>query len=403
MPVSSIPFERVSTDIMGPLPMCEQSKNQYVLVFICYLTKYVELVPLPDIKATTVATAFLTNVICRHGSPSYLHSDRGSNYLSSIVSETCKLLQVKKTQTSSYRPCCNGQSERMMRTIKDILSKYLDESKTWDRFIPLIQFAYNTAPSIDSTDYTPFFLVHGRHPKSPIDTILPNIDINRTAKEYITEVMEDIEIARKVAFENIQERKAEMLKKVNKNRENPQYNVGDIVYLYTPIITPGIGRKLNRKWVGPYYICQRISDIHVKLRKKSDGKLVKNRIHVDRLKPGYVWHDTPIDENPPQNENAIEPAVLADDEIPQNNFINDTTEIDNPDEINQEESDDNPDNDLFVVEKILRKKKQGNNWKYRVKWLGYDTSQNSWVRFDDLNAKCQEYVTQMHRKIPTAK
>ena len=82
--------------------MWNDSKKQHVLVFICYLTKYVELVPLKDIKAGTVTKAFVHNVVCRHGTPMFLHSDRGSNFLSNIVSETCKLLDVHKTQTTSY-------------------------------------------------------------------------------------------------------------------------------------------------------------------------------------------------------------------------------------------------------------------------------------------------------------
>ncbi|CAC5372713.1 unnamed protein product [Mytilus coruscus] len=55
MPIASMPFERVSTDIMGPLPVSGPSKYQYVLVFICYFTKYVEFIPLSDIRASTVA------------------------------------------------------------------------------------------------------------------------------------------------------------------------------------------------------------------------------------------------------------------------------------------------------------------------------------------------------------
>ncbi|CAG2234141.1 unnamed protein product [Mytilus edulis] len=220
MPIASQPFERVSTDILGPVSNSGKSKNQYVLVFICYLTKYVELIPLSDIKAATIATAFLHNVVCRHGTPLFLHSDRGVNYLSNIVKETCKLLDIKKTQTTSYRPQCNGQSERMMSTIKDMLSKYIEDNSDWDRYIPFIQFAYNTSPSIDSTDYSPFFLVNGRHPKSFLDTHLPNMEVNVTAREYIVQTLENIEKARAVARENLQEHKTEMLNKANRNREN---------------------------------------------------------------------------------------------------------------------------------------------------------------------------------------
>ncbi|CAC5393205.1 unnamed protein product [Mytilus coruscus] len=97
---ASQPFERVSTDILGLVSNSGKSKNQYVLVFICYISKYVELIPLSDIKSATIATAFLHNVVCRHGTPLFLHSDRGVNYLPNIVKETCKLLDIQKTQTT---------------------------------------------------------------------------------------------------------------------------------------------------------------------------------------------------------------------------------------------------------------------------------------------------------------
>ncbi|CAG2196856.1 unnamed protein product [Mytilus edulis] len=325
MPIASQPFERVSTDILGPVSNSGKSKNQYVLVFICYLTKYVELIPLSDIKAATIATAFLHNVVCRHGTPLFLHSDRGVNYLSNIVKETCKLLDIKKTQTTSYRPQCNGQSERMMSTIKDMLSKYIEDNSDWDRYIPFIQFAYNTSPSIDSTDYSPFFLVNGRHPKSFLDTHLPNMEVNVTAREYIVQTLENIEKARAVARENLQEHKTEMLNKANRNRENSNFSVGDIVYLYTPATTPNLSRKLRRPWTGPFYIVERLSKIHVRLRRKCDGKLLKTRVHVDRIKPGFVWTGEPRDPKPPPNE--LEPLEIHENDIPGDNFEQVETDV----------------------------------------------------------------------------
>ena len=97
IPVPNAPFERVSTDILGPLPTCRNSGNKYVVVFVDYFTKYMELIALPNIKAETVAWAFIEEVVCRHGTPAYLHSNRGTNYLSNIVQATCKILQVTKT------------------------------------------------------------------------------------------------------------------------------------------------------------------------------------------------------------------------------------------------------------------------------------------------------------------
>ena len=402
MPLASMPFERVSTDIMGPLPVSGPSKYQYVLVFICYFTKYVEFIPLSDIRASTVAKAFIENVLCRHGSPSFLHSDRGSNYLSNIVRETCKLFEITKIHTTSYHPQCNGQSERMMRSVKDMLSKYLDDNKNWHNFLPFIQFAYNTAPSVDTTDYSPFFLVYGRHPKNPIDSNLPNLDVNKTAQEYVTTLLEELEIARKIAKELIEIRKAEMLKKANKNRDNPNFNVGDIVYLYKPVLVAGIGRKLNRPWIGPYYISQKLSEIHVKLRRKSDGKLLKNRVHINRLKRGYVWTNEPYDITPPLNEDAVEPAIISVDETPAD-FISEEVQPNLSQSQDNATQNSNSDNAVFSVEKILRKKRIKGKWKYRVKWVGFDSKDNSWVDFGDLNLECQKYVTDMHNKIPSVR
>ena len=66
MPVPSFPFERIGTDILGPLPRCKGSANRYVLVFVDFFTKYVELVAIPDMTAETVAWAFVKEVVCRH-------------------------------------------------------------------------------------------------------------------------------------------------------------------------------------------------------------------------------------------------------------------------------------------------------------------------------------------------
>ena len=74
--------------------------------------------------------------------------------------------------------------------------------------------------------------------------------------------------------------------------------VGDIVYVYRPVVTPGRQRKLIRPWVAPFYEAQMLSPLHVKIRGKSDGKLIKNRVHINRLKHGFVWVDKPQENNP---------------------------------------------------------------------------------------------------------
>ena len=210
IPVASEPFERVSTDILGPFATSKSGKR-FVLVFVNYLTKYMELVPLDNVRSPTVARAFIDFVICRHGVPRILHSNRGTQYLSHLTMAVCKLLKVTKTNTTSWHPQCNGQIERMMSTITNALSKHVDDAyDVWDRYLPKVQFAYNTSPCIDSTEYAPFFLVHGRHPRTILDVPPTAFDVPKNAAEFIVPLLEDIEVARSVAIETLRERKAAM-------------------------------------------------------------------------------------------------------------------------------------------------------------------------------------------------
>ena len=74
----SNPFEVLSWDIMGPLPISSQG-NKYILVVTDIFTKWVEAFALKDTTANTLATVLLNEVICRYGTPCTLYSDQGAN------------------------------------------------------------------------------------------------------------------------------------------------------------------------------------------------------------------------------------------------------------------------------------------------------------------------------------
>ena len=103
------PFHCIGVDILK-LPLTYDG-NQYVLVFLDYLTKWVEAFPIKDQKAETIARVLVEEVICPHGAPERLRSDRGSNFLSELVAEVCRLMQIKKINTSGYHPQTDGLVE----------------------------------------------------------------------------------------------------------------------------------------------------------------------------------------------------------------------------------------------------------------------------------------------------
>ena len=79
-----------------------------------------------------------------------------------------------------------------MSVISNSLAKNIDDEANWGRFIRFIQFAYNNSPCLDSTDYTPFFLIHGRHPRYLLDVNIDIVDIPIACRDYVISLMENI-------------------------------------------------------------------------------------------------------------------------------------------------------------------------------------------------------------------
>ncbi|KHJ76895.1 integrase core domain protein, partial [Oesophagostomum dentatum] len=170
-PVSSRPFERVHSDVIGPLPMSLEGYC-YILVNTCSFTKFVICSPILDQKTTTIAKVLVNDVVCRFGVPEKLVSDRGSNYTSELFKEIAEILGTKHALTTAYHHQANGQVERYVKTISEALNSFVhDSSENWAKFLQLITFAINTSRN-ETTQETPFFLMHGRDPQLISDAIL---------------------------------------------------------------------------------------------------------------------------------------------------------------------------------------------------------------------------------------
>ena len=92
------PMERVAVDIVCPVPQTDNG-NLYILVLGDYFSKWTEAFPLKDHTAQTVADVLVEQFVSRFGVMRSLHSDQGREFESDLISEMCKLLQVRKTRT----------------------------------------------------------------------------------------------------------------------------------------------------------------------------------------------------------------------------------------------------------------------------------------------------------------
>ena len=87
---ANCPFEKISWDIMGPLPTSSKGKK-YILVVTDIFSKWVEAFPLGFTDTETLARVLVNEVICRYGVPSVLHSDQGANLTSQVISSLCNV------------------------------------------------------------------------------------------------------------------------------------------------------------------------------------------------------------------------------------------------------------------------------------------------------------------------
>ena len=178
------PLQRVSMDILGPLPVTKR-QNRYILVIGDYFTKWMEALPMSNMEAQTVARLFVNHFVTRFGSPEYLHTDQGRNFESALVKEACKILGIEKTRTTPCHPQSNGMVERFNRTLLDMLSTISQEEEDWDINLPLVMYAYRTSIQ-ETTGATPFSLMFGREARLPIDLMFPppEVENDSTPSKY---------------------------------------------------------------------------------------------------------------------------------------------------------------------------------------------------------------------------
>lgn len=99
-------WEILSIDVTGPHPRSSKG-HIYILTMMDYFTKFVEIVPLRNQEATTLAKAVVERICAVYATPLRLLSDRGPSFESEIFKEMCRMLGIEKIRKTSYEPRSN--------------------------------------------------------------------------------------------------------------------------------------------------------------------------------------------------------------------------------------------------------------------------------------------------------
>ena len=165
------PMEFISMDLIGDFTPSSKG-NKYALTVICMLTGYTFCIPIPSKKASDVITAYIDNVYSKFGGSKKILSDNGTEFKNQLFEKIAKELGVEfKCYTAPYHPQSNGRIEGFHHFLKSCMTKHISTTMEWDQVVHLATAAYNFFPNEHSKE-SPFFLMFGRDPRVPLNTLL---------------------------------------------------------------------------------------------------------------------------------------------------------------------------------------------------------------------------------------
>lgn len=288
--VTGEPWERLGIDVTGPHPTSAKG-NCYILTVIDHFTKWVEILPMRNQEASTVAKLLVDRVICVHGCPKQILTDQGPNFESQLFQELCRLLAVDKIRTTPYKPSTNGNIERFHSTMHSLIAKWVSEKqRDWDDKLPAVAFAYRTTVH-EATGFTPYFLMHGRETRLPADLVYGDADAvcQPDVHDYPNRLVDTLREAFITARQNLG-RAARRRKAHYDLRARPAaFQPGSWVWCLVPRRVSGRYQKWRSLYQGPFQVTRQLGPVTYELRRNERSRPWV--VHVDKLKPCHQPDD----------------------------------------------------------------------------------------------------------------
>nr|GEV63265.1 hypothetical protein [Tanacetum cinerariifolium] len=115
-----------------------------------------------------LARMYLKEVVTKHGIPVSIIYDRGPRFSSNFWKSLQKDLGTNLDMSIAYHPETDGQSERTIQTLEDMLRAcVINFGNGWVKHFPLVEFSYNNSYHA-SIKVAPFEALYGRKCRSPV-------------------------------------------------------------------------------------------------------------------------------------------------------------------------------------------------------------------------------------------
>ncbi|GJT55362.1 putative reverse transcriptase domain-containing protein [Tanacetum coccineum] len=276
-------WEHITMDFVTGLPRTSSGYDS-IWVIVDRLTKSAHFLPMKKTDSMEKLTQlYLKEVVCRHGVPLSIISDRDSRFASGFWRSLQNALGTNLNMSTAYHPETDGQSERTIQTLEDMLRAcVIDFGGSWDRHLPLVEFSYNNSYHA-SIKAAPFEALYERKCRSPVcwsevgDNQLTGPELIRETTEKIIQIKNRLLTAR-----SRQKSYADV------RRKPMEFNVDDMVMLkvspWKGVIRFGKRGKLSPRYVGPFKIIERIGPVAYRLELPEKLRGIHNTFHVSNLK-----------------------------------------------------------------------------------------------------------------------
>ena len=167
LPIPQWKWDNITMDFVSSFPL-SQKKHDVIWVIVDRLTKSAHFLPIRlDYSMDRLVDLYVNEIFRLHGIPVSIVSDRDPRFTSRFWKELQSAFGTRLNFSTVFHPQTDGQSERVIHVLEDMLRGcVLDFSRSWDKYIPLMEFSYNNSYQ-SSISMAPYEALYGRRCRTP--------------------------------------------------------------------------------------------------------------------------------------------------------------------------------------------------------------------------------------------
>lgn len=283
LPVPEWKWEHIAMDFVTGLPRTSGGYDS-IWIVVDRLTKSAHFLPVKTTYgAAQYARVYVDEIVRLHGIPISIVSDRGAQFTSRFWGKLQEALGTKLDFSTAFHPQTDGQSERTIQTLEDMLRAcVIDLGVRWEQYLPLVEFAYNNSFQT-SIQMAPFEALYGRRCRSPIGWLEVG-ERKLLGPELVQDATEKIHMIRQRMLTAQSRQKSY----ADNRRRDLEFQVGDHVFLKVSP-TKGVMRfgkkgKLSPRYIGPFEILEKVGAVAYRLALPPDLSNIHPVFHVSMLR-----------------------------------------------------------------------------------------------------------------------